>query len=212
MASWPRKRDLRYRVAWHQYHMIHATTLLRQSLTMPPPAPGARRTATASTPVWYMLLRRKAIQQHPTDDTLCTHVNYKTKTTAQNRTVRTVIDVVLSSISDSSISYPTLSAIPPTPPPSRAQLRAARRLERKLRSLDKLNQHVETLESEGFLLIYTDGSSEHFSTVGWVGGYRVYCGAGIEVSDFVPLHMKQTTNSAELLAAAQGSFPCECHG
>ena len=111
------------------------------------------------------------------------------------------IDVVLSSTSDSSVAYPTLSAIPPTPPPSRAQLRAARRLERKLRSLDKLNQHLDTLESEGFLLIYTDGSSEHFPTVGWVGGYGVYLGAGVEVSDFVPRHMKQTMNSEELLAA-----------
>ena len=70
-----------------------------------------------------------------------------------------------------------------------------------MRSLDKSNQHLDTLEIEGFLLIYTDGSSEHFSTVGWVGGYRVYSGAGIEVSDFVPLHMKQTINSAEVLAA-----------
>ena len=68
----PQKRDLRYRVAWHQYHMIHATTPPRQSLTMPPTAPG-----TASTPIWYMSLRRKAIQQHPTDDTLRTQVSYK---------------------------------------------------------------------------------------------------------------------------------------
>ena len=50
-------------------------------------------------------------------------------------------------------------------------------------------------------MIYTDGSSEHFPTVGWVGGCGVYSGAGVEVSDFVPLHMKQTINSAELPAA-----------
>ena len=69
------KRDLRYRVAWHQY----ATTLRRQSLTMHPTAPGTRRSATASTPVWYTSLRQKAIQQHPADDTLRTQVNYKRK-------------------------------------------------------------------------------------------------------------------------------------
>ena len=51
------------------------------------------------------------------------------------------------------------------------------------------------------MLIYTDGSSERFPTFGWVGGYGVYSGAGIEVSDFVPLHLKQTINSAELLVA-----------
>ena len=75
----PQKRVLRFQVAWHQYHIIQATTLLRQSLTMPPTAPGARRIATASTPIRYMSLRRKAIQQHPTDDTLRTRVNYKPK-------------------------------------------------------------------------------------------------------------------------------------
>ena len=75
----PKKRDLRYRVVWHQYHMIHATALLGQSLTMPPAVPGACRIATASTPMWYMSLRRKAIQQYPTDDTLRTQVNYKPK-------------------------------------------------------------------------------------------------------------------------------------
>ena len=80
-------------------------------------------------------------------------------------------------------------------------MRAAKHLERKLRSLEKLNQHLVTLESEGFVLIYTDGSSERFPTVGWVGGYGVYSGAGVEMSDFVPMHMKQTINSTELLAA-----------
>ena len=115
------------------------------------------------------------------------------------KTLPAFIDVVLSSTSESSVAYPTLSAIPPTPPPSGARLRAARRLERKLRSLDKLNQHLDTLESQGFLLIYTYGSLEHFPTVGCVGGYGVYSGAGVEVSDFVPLHMKQTINSVELL-------------
>ena len=57
---------------------------------------------------------------------------------------------------------------------------AARRLERKLRSLEKLNQHVDTLESEGFLLIYTDDSSERFPAVGWVGGCGVYSGVGLK--------------------------------
>ena len=53
----------------------------------------------------------------------------------------------------------------------------------------------------GFLLIFTEGSSQHFPTIGWVGGYGVYSEAGVELSDFLPLHMKQTINSAELLAA-----------
>ena len=43
------------------------------------PAPGARRSTTTSTPMWYTPLRRKAIQQHPTADTLRMQVNYKPK-------------------------------------------------------------------------------------------------------------------------------------
>ena len=75
----PQKMDLRYTVAWHQYRMIHTTTLLRQSFAMPGTASAAQRVDTAFTPIWYMSLRRKAIQQHPTDDTVRTQVNYKPK-------------------------------------------------------------------------------------------------------------------------------------
>ena len=39
----PLRKDVRYRVAWHQYHMMHATILFRQSLPMPQMAPGARK-------------------------------------------------------------------------------------------------------------------------------------------------------------------------
>ena len=94
------------------------------------------------------------------------------------KTLSAFIDVVLSSASDTPLAYPSLNAILPTPPPSRAQLQGARHLERKLRSLDKLNKHLETPESENFLLIFMDGSSEHFPSGGWVGGYGVYSAAG----------------------------------
>ena len=43
---------------WHG--MIHGTTLMHQSFTMPMTAPGARRVGTASTHIWYMSLWRKA--------------------------------------------------------------------------------------------------------------------------------------------------------
>ena len=64
------KRDLRYWVAWHQCHMMHTTTLLRQSLPMSLVAPGARRAAASSMPVWYASLHRKLVQHYPTKDTL----------------------------------------------------------------------------------------------------------------------------------------------
>ena len=65
--------------------MMHATTLLRQSLPMPPMAPGTRRWATSSTPVWYTSLCRKVVQQHPTEDTLHKQVNYKPKQQAKRK-------------------------------------------------------------------------------------------------------------------------------
>ena len=39
------------------------------------------------------------------------------------------------------------------------------------------------------MLVFTDGSSEHVPTIGWVGGY-VYSEEGVELSNFVPLNMK----------------------
>ena len=101
-------------------------------------------------------------------------------------------------------SYPTLSTICPNPPPTRAQLHTARRMERKFRPLTKLNQHLDNLDdlaSRGFILVFTDGSLERFLNIGWVGGYSMFSEAGLELSDFVPLHMEQTINAAELLAA-----------
>ena len=76
----PRERllELRYRVAWHQYHMMHATTLLRQSLPMPPRTDGIRSNADSrSTPIWYTKLRRRVVSLNPDDTTLRAQVHYK---------------------------------------------------------------------------------------------------------------------------------------
>ena len=63
-----RLRKLRYRVAWHQYHMMHATTLLRQSLPMPPRSDGTRSNVDSrSTPIWYTKLRRRVVFLNPDD-------------------------------------------------------------------------------------------------------------------------------------------------
>ena len=58
----PRNRlhALRYRVAWHQYHMTRAVILLRRSLPMPPRvAENTKHTPSHSTPVWYHLCARR---------------------------------------------------------------------------------------------------------------------------------------------------------
>ena len=102
-----------------------------------------------------------------------------------------------------SADRPQLEPTPPTPPPTKAQLRAKRRLERKMRSLHKLIAHLDSLEDQGYMLVFTDGSSERFEGLGYVGGYGVFSTLPVSLSAPVPLHMKQTINAAELLAALQ---------
>ena len=53
------------------------------------------------------------------------------------------------------------------------------------------------------MLVFTDGSSERFEGLGYVGGYGVFSTLPVSLSAPVPLHMKQTINAAELLAALQ---------
>ena len=81
----PLRKDLPYHAAWHQYHMMHTRSLLRQSLPMPPIIPGAHRGKTTSTPVWYTSLCRKAVHKHPADDVLPAQVNYKPTQVAKHK-------------------------------------------------------------------------------------------------------------------------------
>ena len=55
--------------------------------------------------------------------------------------------------------------------------------------------------AKGFVLVFTDGSSEKFKGVGRLGGYGVYSDQGVALSSHMPLEMKQTNNAAELMAA-----------
>ena len=84
----PRERlhELRYRVAWHQYHMMHATTLLRQSLPMPPCTDGICSNADIrSTPIWYTKLRRRVVSLNPDNTTLRAQVHYKPREGGRNK-------------------------------------------------------------------------------------------------------------------------------
>ena len=79
-------RELRYRVAWHQYHMMHAATLLRRSLPMPPRTDGIRSNAdNRSTPVWYTKLRRRVVSLNPDNTTLQAQVHYKPRNGGHNK-------------------------------------------------------------------------------------------------------------------------------
>ena len=76
----PREQSggLRFWVAWHQYHMMHATVLLPQSLPMPP-CQGPRRLQCAShnKPTWYTKLRRRVVPPNPSEVSLVAQVHYK---------------------------------------------------------------------------------------------------------------------------------------
>ena len=93
-------------------------------------------------------------------------------------------------------NLPSTPGSVPTPPSTKAELKAKRQMECKLSSLMKLNAHLGDLASQGYVLVFSDGSLEHVSSISWVGGYGIYSGEGVEVSWFVAVHMKQTTNSA----------------
>ena len=76
----PRDRlhALRFRVAWHQYHMAHAVILLRQSLPMPPRvADGTKHTPSHSPLVRYIALRRRVVELNPSDSTWRSQVHYR---------------------------------------------------------------------------------------------------------------------------------------
>ena len=53
------------------------------------------------------------------------------------------------------------------------------------------------------MLVFTDGQSEKLHRMGFVGGYGIFSEFPVAVSMPVPLDMKQTINSAELLTAFQ---------
>eukprot|EP00670_Eutreptiella_braarudii_P017476 CAMPEP_0174349448 /NCGR_PEP_ID=MMETSP0811_2-20130205/6181_1 /TAXON_ID=73025 ORGANISM="Eutreptiella gymnastica-like, Strain CCMP1594" /NCGR_SAMPLE_ID=MMETSP0811_2 /ASSEMBLY_ACC=CAM_ASM_000667 /LENGTH=305 /DNA_ID=CAMNT_0015476833 /DNA_START=215 /DNA_END=1132 /DNA_ORIENTATION=+ len=96
---------------------------------------------------------------------------------------------------------PSFPLQPPTPPPSKQAQKAAQRKKRKeARALELETILLETT-AKGFILVFTDGSSEKFEGVGRLGGYGVYSDQGVALSSHMPLEMKQTNNAAELMAA-----------
>ena len=47
-------------------------------------------------------------------------------------------------------------------------------LERKIRSLQKVMAHLDSLENDGSVLVFTDGSSEELRRIGFIGGYGIF--------------------------------------
>ena len=53
---------------------------------------------------------------------------------------------------------------------------------------------------DGYTLVFTDGSSAETEGLGRVARYGIYAHPDISISAYVPLHFRQTNNTAELLA------------
>jgi hypothetical protein len=72
------KHHLRWRVAWHQYHMLLGVTHLRHELTMPPrvEADDPSPTQVIETP-WFSKLKARRVTPNPTTKNLKEQCQYK---------------------------------------------------------------------------------------------------------------------------------------
>ena len=73
-------------------------------------------------------------------------------------------------------------------------------LERKQEQASELEQLLPTLSNEGYTLVFTDGSSELVPGIGRVAGYGIFSSDLLSISAYVPVHLRQTNNTAELFA------------
>ena len=101
---------------------------------------------------------------------------------------------------DGVLQHPHLRVTPPTPPPSKKQQRETARRLRKQQRAAELEGVFDTLTADGYTLVFTDGSSVKTEGVGRVVGYGIYAHPDISISAYVPVHFRQTNNTAELLA------------
>ena len=67
----------------------------------------------------------------------------------------------------------------------------------------KLDAYLSDLEDRGFTIVYVDGSSEKVAGVGFVGEYGIYLEGNLAISAYLPTHLHQTNNTAEIYAAPQ---------
>jgi ribonuclease HI len=77
-----------------------------------------------------------------------------------------------------------------------------RRLRKQQRAAE-LEGIFDTLSADGYTLVFTDGSSAETEGVGPVAGYGIYAHPDISISAYVPVHFRQTNNTAELMAVVR---------
>ena len=87
------------------------------------------------------------------------------------------------------------------PPPTPAQLRSTNRHLAKLQRAEELYTGLVELRARGYLLIFTNGSSEDEPGVGRIAGYGIATESGVQVTSYMPLQLRQTNNAAGVYAA-----------
>ena len=110
------------------------------------------------------------------------------------------IRALQSLLHDGVLQHPHLRVTPPTPPPSKKQQKETARRLRKQQRAAELEGVFETLTADGYTLVFTDGSSAETEGVGRVAGYGIYAHPDINISAYVPVHFRQTNNTAEIVS------------
>ena len=95
---------------------------------------------------------------------------------------------------------PTFKSHPPPLRPAKKQQRETARRLRKQQRAAELEGVFDSLTTDGYTPVSTDGSSAETEGVGRVAGYGIYAHPDISISPNVPVHLRQTNNTAELLA------------
>ena len=87
----------------------------------------------------------------------------------------------------------------PMPESAKAQQQLERKHERAL----ELETLLAQLLGEGYQLVFTDGSSKEVAGIGRVAGYGIFSSGCLSISAYVPVHLRQTNNTAELFATVR---------
>ena len=98
------------------------------------------------------------------------------------------------------LQHPHLEITPPTPPPSKKQQKEPALRLRKQQRAAELEGVFDGLTTEGYTRLFTDGSSPETEGVRRVARYGLYAHPDISISTYVPIHLRQTNNTAEFLA------------
>ena len=85
----------------------------------------------------------------------------------------------------------------------RLSQKAAKQLPRKMSLACSVEDKIDGLWVDGFVVMHTDGSAEIHAIVGSIAGYGVYSECGISISAPLPADFHQTIHTAERYGATQ---------